>query len=480
MYANHKYAEMFGFSTPDELLGSPVSERVAPQRLSEFTDRALRREKGLTVENIYESVGLRKDGSEFPVQASVARMNLPEGPVTIGFVTDLTERMRAEEALRESQEKYRLIFENAPLGILHFDPNGVMLDFNDKFAEMIGAPREKLVGFDMPKRQKDRRMRQAVLDALNGKTSYYEGDYLSVTGGKLTPMRAFYRPMIGDDGTLRGGVGIFEDSTELRRAAEALQESEQRYRAVIENLHVGIAVLNREMEIVSINRFFNDVYPQVEPGTGQLCHLMFNDPPQTALCNYCPCAKTFRDGMVHECITETPAGDRIRNYRIISCPIKDTEGNVELVIELVEDITETRSLQLQLAQAQKMEAIGTLAGGVAHDFNNVLQVTLGYSELILSDEELPQSCRADLKKINESARHGADLVQRLLTFSRKTEIKPQPLNLNHRIIELQKMLERTLPKMIDMQLSLEGKLANINAEPYSNRSNPHEPGRQCS
>ena len=99
-----------------------------------------------------------------------------------------------------------------------------------------------------------------------------------------------------------------------------------------------------------------------------------------------------------------------------------------------------------------MEAIGTLAGGVAHDFNNVLQVALGYSELILGDEGLPQRYKADIQKINESARRGADLVQRLLTFSRKTEVKPVPINLNRRINEVRKMLERTVPKMIEIRL----------------------------
>ena len=110
-----------------------------------------------------------------------------------------------------------------------------------------------------------------------------------------------------------------------------------------------------------------------------------------------------------------------------------------------------------------MEAIGTLAGGVAHDFNNVLQVDVGYSEILLEDRELPQLFRVDLEKINESARRGADLVLRLLTFSRKTEINLQPLDLNSRITDLQKMLERTLPKMVDIQLLLDAKLAKIDA-----------------
>jgi two-component system, cell cycle sensor histidine kinase and response regulator CckA len=96
--------------------------------------------------------------------------------------------------------------------------------------------------------------------------------------------------------------------------------------------------------------------------------------------------------------------------------------------------------------------------------NNVLQVALGYSEILLDDEDLPQRFQADLQKIHESAKRGADLVQRLLTFSRKTEINLEPLDLNVRITELRKMLERTLPKMVDIKLVLDVKLTKINAD----------------
>jgi PAS domain S-box-containing protein len=146
-------------------------------------------------------------------------------------------------------------------------------------------------------------------------------------------------------------------------------------------------------------------------------------------------------------------------------PVKDPSGNIVNFVAVNRDITEHMELSKQLSQAQKMEAVGTLAGGVAHDFNNVLQVALGYSELILADENLPQRYRTDVEKIHESSLRGADLVQRLLTFSRKTDIKPQPINLNHRVRDLRKMLERTIPKMIEIQLSLSEELATISADP---------------
>jgi len=132
---------------------------------------------------------------------------------------------------------------------------------------------------------------------------------------------------------------------------------------------------------------------------------------------------------------------------------------------ILRDVTEQKDLQKRLLQAQKMEAIGTLAGGVAHDFNNILQVVTGYSELVLADEELPARYRDDLGRVLEAGRSGAELVQRLLTFSRQTEPKPLDLNLNQRVNQIQKFLRRTIPKMIDIELVIADDLALIRADP---------------
>jgi CheY-like chemotaxis protein len=112
-----------------------------------------------------------------------------------------------------------------------------------------------------------------------------------------------------------------------------------------------------------------------------------------------------------------------------------------------------------------MEAVGTLAGGVAHDFNNMLTIILGYAEILLSDMDEQDPRSEDLDKIVQTAKNGADLVKRLLTFSRKADIEFRPLELNVEIERTHKLWERTLPKMIDIRLNLQDKLAPINADP---------------
>ena len=112
----------------------------------------------------------------------------------------------------------------------------------------------------------------------------------------------------------------------------------------MDNLQIGISVINRQMEDVAMNPFLESYYPNVRPGTGQICYSVYNDPPRSSPCPYCPCLHTFQDGKVHESETEIPSGNQIRNFRIISCPVKDEQGEVQLVIELVEDIRKRNRL----------------------------------------------------------------------------------------------------------------------------------------
>ena len=146
-------------------------------------------------------------------------------------------------------------------------------------------------------------------------------------------------------------------------------------------------------------------------------------------------------------------------------PVRDSSGNIVNYVAVKRDVTQEIQLQKQFQQAQKMEAIGTLAGGIAHDFNNLLQVMLGYSELLLAEKDRNHPEYGDLQKIFQTAKNGADLVQRLLMFSRKSEPKPVPMDMNKQIVQVEKLLRRTIPRMIDIRLDLSSDLPRINADP---------------
>ena len=153
-----------------------------------------------------------------------------------------------------------------------------------------------------------------------------------------------------------------------------------------------------------------------------------------------------------------------RTFDRYSAPMVASDGTHYGRVWNFRDVTEQKSLQKQLLQAQKMEAIGTLSGGIAHDFNNLLTVVMGFSELLLAEKEQDDPQYADLQKIFHAAKNGADLVQRLLMFSRKSEPKPVPMNLNKQIVQVEKLLRRTIPKMVDIKLELSADVPEINAD----------------
>ena len=138
----------------------------------------------------------------------------------LGVFEDFTELKLTEMALRESEEKFRLVFEKAPMGIVHYDHTGTTTECNDKFVEIIGAPKEQLIGFNMIRQLQDEKFREAVAASLKGEVSYYEGNYRSVTAGRITPIRVIFQPIFSQDGVLSGGVSIVEDVTERQKAEE--------------------------------------------------------------------------------------------------------------------------------------------------------------------------------------------------------------------------------------------------------------------
>jgi nitrogen-specific signal transduction histidine kinase/ActR/RegA family two-component response regulator len=128
-------------------------------------------------------------------------------------------------------------------------------------------------------------------------------------------------------------------------------------------------------------------------------------------------------------------------------------------------VTQEVALEAQLLQAQKMEAVGTLAGGIAHDFNNLLQVIQGYTEVLLHGVNEDRSHHEALQKIHRSAKRGAELTSQLLTFSRKVQSERRPLDLNQEVEQVRNLLDRTIPKMIEIELHLDKTPAIISADP---------------
>ncbi|MFQ5809042.1 MAG: PAS domain-containing protein [Armatimonadota bacterium] len=147
------------------------------------------------------------------------------------------------------------------------------------------------------------------------------------------------------------------EMAERERAQEALAESEERYRSVVDNVAVGIAIISPEMEILSLNDQMKERFPGIDASAKPICYRVFNDPPRADVCPYCPTRETLRDGQVHEVVTETPAGGGIRNVRVVASPLQDSAGDVVAAVEMVEDITEQRRAEEAFEQSRREVAI---------------------------------------------------------------------------------------------------------------------------
>lgn len=167
-----------------------------------------------------------------------------------GIIIDITHIKEVESALKESEKKYRMIFENSPLGIFDFDKDGIVTHCNDKIAEILGIPKEQIIGFNMNRSLKDEKMKTAFREVLSLHLGHFEGEYMAEANGKKAFIKADYSPNIADDGTLLGGVGIVEDIGERKIAEEKLRK----YTA-------ELSKANKELE--SLDRMKNELLSNV-------------------------------------------------------------------------------------------------------------------------------------------------------------------------------------------------------------------------
>ena len=252
-----------------------------------------------------------------------------------------------EPELRVAEEKFRAIFDNAMIGIVLFDfQNNKLADGNKTICQMLGYDLEDLrkLGVMDIFPEKDRPHVMAEFEDMTWeKIAPVEGLLLKRKDGTV-----FYAVVNFSQVTLSGKkylIGLFGDITTRRQAEEASRFSEERYRSVVENIGIGVSLISPNMEILSLNKQMKTWFPHIDLSSRPLCYRAFNEPPREEICSYCPTCKALQDGQIHEALTETPAGDKVIYFRIISSPVKDQDGRVIAAIEMVEDITERKNAE---------------------------------------------------------------------------------------------------------------------------------------
>ena len=239
-----------------------------------------------------------------------------------------------------------------------------------------------------------------------------------------------------------------------KRAEEALEESEIRMRRILDAVDEGFIVIDRDYRILSANRAFCDLvgFPE-DQVIGRLCHEISHQNPQPCFesGDECPVKRTFETGRSHVAFhTHEDAFGARYFVELKSYPIVDRSGTLTSAIETIIDVTDKRELQEQLVQSQKMESIARLAGGVAHDFNNMLSVIMGHTELVMGQMTPSHPLFANLGEIHKAADHSAALVRQLLAFARKQTVAPRVLDLNETVAGMLKMLRPLIGEDIDL------------------------------
>jgi signal transduction histidine kinase/ABC-type amino acid transport substrate-binding protein/CheY-like chemotaxis protein len=372
----------------------------------------------------------------------------------IDLQNELHERKKAEEALRTTNELLSLFIRHSPIYafIKEVSPSeSRTLHASENYVDMVGIPGSEMAGKTMPELFPAEFAEKITADdwlvASRGEILRLDEDF---NGRNYTTIKF---PILLGEKTLLAGYTI--DITERKRAEEELRRRENQLQKIFEILPIGLWCTDRNGTLQRGNPMGVKIWggeprvPISELGIFKAWRLPSREPVKPedwAL------VKTIREGVtiVDELLEiESFDGKRkiILNY---STPVLDDNGNIEGAIVVNLDISDRKNLEDKLLHAQKMETIGQLAGGVAHDFNNMLSVILGHTELALTLLDPAQPLFSSLQNIHQAAQRSANLTRQLLAFARRQTVAPKVLDLNETVEGLLKMLLRLIGEDIDL------------------------------
>jgi len=392
------------------------------------------------------------------IQSYMARAYVPADLKTLQTLADhcggALERIRAEQALRESEQRFRDLFEGSPDAVFVEDLDGVVLDINPAACRLHGTEREALIGKRVTELVPPERREEAARDfqaLVEGRREQIEGSSYTHDGRAVPVEVRASRVSYSGQAALLLHV---RDITDRKLAEAALRSSEMLFHSVWENSVDGMRLTDENGNIVAVNdaycklvgmtreelegKPFTIIYAEAE-SRGQMLEVF---------------RQRFRDRVVAH---QRERRLKLHNGNVLT--LEDSSAFVELrgqppmLLGMFRDVTAQKRLEEQLRQSQKMEAIGQLAGGVAHDFNNILTVIQGHASLLAAGGGLTGLGARSAQQIGQAADRAAALTRQLLAFSRRQVLQPRRLDMNEVVANMTKMLGRILGEDIVLQLN---------------------------
>ncbi len=371
-------------------------------------------------------------------------------------------RAATQAAIRTRDERYDRLLTTLSDGVVHLDAASHIVHVNDVLARMLGYSPRELVG-------------RSVLDLIDedSREATLRGMKEAAPGARTAGERKLVRKdashfwthvetmaLFDEQERYAGRIAIIKDLSVQRRAEQARTASEERLQQLVDSGVVGIAVSDGKRLVEANDAFLAQVGFTRDDLDGGLLEWNELTPREWWPTNAILIAEARRDGKSSPREKEYYRKDGTRIPVLVAVTVIDDKR----VMAITVDLTELHATRAQFRQAQKMEAIGRLAGGVAHDFNNMLSVILSYSAILLGDLAKDDPAKEDLEEIIAAGQRAADLTRQLLTFSRQQIVEPTFLDLTGIVRELAKMLRRVVGEDVRIDLGLASSLGTVHAD----------------
>jgi PAS domain S-box-containing protein len=472
-FANRTAFSCFGYSPEDLQQRLDIYQRIVPEDRDRARETTRRRFAGEKIKNA-EYTAQRKDGSRFPILVYASPILRDKQIIGLrGLLIDITERKSTEVALRQAI----LVIENSPAVLFRWlAAEGWPVAMVSQNVILFGYTPEELLSGEVPfaaivhPEDSDRVGREVQEHSASGAVRFQQEYRIVTKDGRVRWVDDRTVVERNNEGQVTSYQGVVIDITERQLAEEELKKSHQTFLRVLDGIDATIYVSDMgSYEILFMNKkMIDDTGADL---TGRTCYEVLQN--QSSPCGHCNNDQLLdADGNpAAVCVWETKNPLTGKMYINHDRAIRWVDGRMAR-LQIATDISKLKELEQeririeeQLRDAQKMETVGRLAGGVAHDFNNMLTAILGHAELAMMQLTSSQPVLDDLKAIKKAAQRSADFVQQLLAVARKQPVSPKVLDLNNTVGGMFKMLKRLIGEDIDLLWSPGASLWAVKIDP---------------